>query len=274
MIPKRAIRAPEIARADFPAPAATPPASRRTVKFLLSVGGAMAAAALVGGGFVAGRMGAITPHATAGAPAGDAGAALIGRLDAMEERLRRLEATRPDATAPPPADRFLVGLLHLQSVAATARPWQRELQVVRDLAAPGQFIPALAETLAAHATRGVPTRLQLRERFAALQPDLLAHAPAEAGVTQRLLQGSRSAAAGLGLAAPPPPGRTEAALAGISDHLGRGDLAAALFDAATLDPALQPRIAEWSAQARARLAVEQAIQELLLQSLTAGIRRP
>ncbi|BBK42747.1 hypothetical protein STVA_27670 [Allostella vacuolata] len=251
------------------------------VKLSLPIGAfaALAAASLGGFALVSGWPGPAPSAATA--PLADPQAS--ARLDAVEERLRRLEDTatahpadqaKARSGGPAPAERFLVGLLHLQNVAASARPWQRELQLVLDLARPTPLAPALTQVLAFHAPRGVPTRAQLRARFAALRPDLLAYAPAEAGVAGRLLQGGQMAAAGLGLAAPVPPGRTEAALASIAEHLARGDLSTALFDAATLDPALQPRIAEWSAQARARLAVEQAIQELLFQSLEAGVGRP
>jgi hypothetical protein len=56
----------------------------------------------------------------------------------------------------------------------------------------------------------------------------------------------------------------------LQDQLRRGNLAAAVSDAATLDAGLQPLIAGWMAQARARLAVEQAVQETLLRALGRG----
>ncbi|BBK31002.1 hypothetical protein EDC65_1559 [Stella humosa] len=229
-------------------------------------------ALLVGGlvvvAFVAGQQtSTATRLAAVSAVASDGGSALVARIDAVEARLARMEAGRSN-------ERLIAGLLNLQGATASSRPWPRELQVVRDLAGPGQLPPTLADVLSGHAARGVPTRGQLRERFAAIQPELLAQAPAEGGIGQRLLHGSRAAVAGAGLATPPPPSRTEAAVAGIALHLARDDLSAALIDAASLDPSLQARIADWSVQARGRLAVDQAIRELLLHAFAAGSRRP
>ena len=74
--------------------------------------------------------------------------------------------------------------------------------------------------------------------------------------------------AGIGLAAPPAPTDQEQAIAGVAQQLRRGNLAAAVADASALDAALQPLLAGWLAQAGARLAVEQAVQETLLRALT------
>ena len=140
------------------------------------------------------------------------------------------------------------------------------------LAPPGALPRPLHEVLASHAARGLPTEAELRERFQALAPQLLARAPNDAGLLARGAGTVRGAAAGLGLVAPAPPGEQEAAIAGILDQLRRGNLAAAAADAAALDEAVQPLLAGWLAQARARLAVEQAVQETLLRALAASPR--
>lgn len=243
------------------------------MKVSLLLAGIVAGLALVGLGFVSART-TVVPQPAAADHRSET-AVLAARLGGIEERLRRLEP----GTAPAPSrqagdDRHLVALLHLQNVATTARPWSRELQLLLDQAGAGRLNPALVEVLRANAAQGVATRAELRRRFAMLRPALLADGAAETGLIHGLLQGGQSAAAGLGLAAPPPPDRTEATIADIGLRLDRGDLAGALHDAGLLDGRLRARLGDWTAQVRARLAVEQALQELLAQSLASGLQRP
>jgi hypothetical protein len=136
-----------------------------------------------------------------------------------------------------------------------------------DLAPPGALPRPLAEVLGSHAARGLPTEAELRERFAALAPQLVARAPRQEGMVGSTLGLIRGAVASIGLTAPPPPSEAEVAIAGVGHQLRRGNLAGAVADASALDPALQPVLAGWLAQARARLAVEQAVQEVLLRAL-------
>ncbi|MBU8543165.1 MULTISPECIES: hypothetical protein [Roseomonadaceae] len=156
----------------------------------------------------------------------------------------------------PMADRFMMAALLLQSSVATPRPWLREYQAMVALAPPGALPRPLAEVLASHAARGLPAEAELRERFNALAPQLLARAPSE---TTLLNQAT---------------GTLRGWLSGIADHLRRGNLAGAVADAGALDPALQPLVAGWLAQARARMAVEQAVQETLLRALNPPSTQP
>lgn len=204
---------------------------------------------------------------------GQAGAADGGR-DALVARVLRLEAAlaglQAETTAPGDvSDRFIPAALLLQAAIATPRPWLREYQAMVALAPPGALSPSLAEVLLSHAARGVPSEAELRERYAALQPQLVARAPRPGHAADQAFSMMRAAAAGIGLAAPPAPTDQEQAIAGVAHQLRRGNLAAAVADAAALDAALQPLLAGWLAQAGARLAVEQAVQETLLRALTA-----
>jgi hypothetical protein len=189
------------------------------------------------------------------------------RVDALARRLDHAEAMRG-----PPGDRFIAAALLLQASVATPRPWLREYQLMAGLAPPGTLPPPLAEVLLSHAARGLPSEAELRERYAALMPQLLARAPRQGNAMGQALSAMRSAVAGLGLVAPPPPSDQEQAIAGVAQQLRRGNLAAAVADAAALDPTLQPLLAGWLAQAGARLAVEQAVQETLLRALAAPPR--
>lgn len=218
--------------------------------------------------------------------AGPAEAAEAAR-ESLQARVARIEATlgevvaaaeREDAAPPrraqdvaaqvPENNRFIAAALLLQAAVATPRPWTREYQAMVALAPPGALPRPLAEVLLSHAARGLPTEAELRERYAALMPQLVARAPHDASMIERGMTAMRAAFAGIGLAAPPAPTDQEQAIAGVAQQLRRGNLAAAVADASALDAALQPLLAGWLAQAGARLAVEQAVQETLLRALT------
>ncbi|WP_439596601.1 hypothetical protein [Falsiroseomonas sp.] len=196
----------------------------------------------------------IAAHAARAEAAAQQTEAALQRIAALEER-------------GPTADRFLAATLLLQSSIATSRPWLREYQAVAALAPPGALSRPLAEVLASHAARGLPTEAELEDRFNALAPNLLARAPQDATLLGQTGQALRGLLSGLGLAAAPEAGLQATAVAGIAAHLRRGNLAGAVADAGAMEGAVQPLLAGWLAQARARLAVEQAVQETLLRNL-------
>ena len=204
------------------------------------------------------------------------------RIAALEDTTRRLEAAlarslaasgrgaEADGLRGAQQERFILAMLHLQAALASARPWLREYEVAVGFAPPDALPRPVAEILASHAARGVVAEADLRERFAALAPILVSRAPRQGGMMDQAAAMMRAALAAIGLAAPPPPSDADTTVSRIQDQLRRGNLAAAVSDAATLDASLQPLIAGWMAQARARLAVEQAVQETLLRALGRG----
>lgn len=200
----------------------------------------------------------------------------IGRLETSaarsEEMSRRALETEGRRAAQ--QERFILAMLHLQAAIGSARPWLREYQAAANLAPPDSLPRPLAEVLASHAARGLATEADLRERFVALAPTLVARAPQAAGVAERAGAALRSAFATIGLAAPPAPSDVDAGVQRIQEQLRRGNLAAAVSDATTLDARVQPLIAGWLAQVRARLAVEQAVQETLLRAIAGNGHRP
>lgn len=197
-----------------------------------------------------------------------AAVAAARQAEATAQRLTALVAEGGIGT-----ERFLAATLLLQATINTQRPWLREYQAMVALAPPGSLPRALQEVLASHAARGLPTEAELRERFMALAPELLARAPHQGGMISGFTGSVRGVFASIGFTAPPEPTAQETTIAGIAEHLRRGNLAGAVADAGSLDPGLQPLLAGWLAQARARLAVEQAVQETLLRALSTG-RRP
>ena len=185
------------------------------------------------------------------------------RLAALEDTTRRLEAALAravpasgrggdvDALRGAQQERFILAMLHLQAALTSARPWLREYEVAVGFAPPDALPRPVAEILASHAARGVVAEADLRERFAALAPILLTRAPRQGGMMDQAAAIMRAALAAIGLAAPPPPSDADTTVSRIQDQLRRGNLAAAVSDAATLDASLQPLIAGWMAQARA-----------------------
>lgn len=210
----------------------------------------------------------------------DAGSRLAGadrRLAALEEATARLEgaiarteAMSREALAASAGrtDSFVLAMLHLQAAVTASRPWVREYQAAVGVAPAGALSVAFDEVLVSHAARGLPTEADLRERFAALAPVIVARTPTGAGVLDRTATAFRSTFSAIGMARPPVPSDAEATVQRIQDHLRRGKLSAAVMDAAALDASVQPLIGGWLSQARARLAVEEAIRETLLRAIT------
>ncbi len=194
--------------------------------------------------------------------AAQAAAAGSSRTEARVRDVERLVAERG-----PQGDRFLAAALLLQASITTPRPWLREYQAMAELAPPEALSRMAAEVLASHAARGLPSEAELRERFVAMMPQLQARAPRQGDTLDHTVAIVRGGFASIGLTAPPPPTDQEQAIAGVVRQLRRGNLAGAVADAAALDTSLQPLLSGWLAQARARLSVEQAVQETLLRIL-------
>lgn len=273
------------------APAAPPPAAApvaRTTWHRMVLPGIGFACGVAATAIVLGSGVAPVGHAEAQAAAPAAAAvpdALIARIGQLESALGRMETAaaersdtlarridRAEAVRSPQGERFIAAALVLQASVATARPWLREYQAMARLAPPGMLPAPLSEVLLSHAARGLPTEAELRERYIALVPQLVARVPRQGDMVQQAVTTMRGAVASIGLVAAPAPSDHEQAIEGVVQHLRRGNLAAAVGDAAALDPSLQPLLAGWLAQAGARLAVEQAVQETLLRMLAAPPR--
>jgi hypothetical protein len=190
--------------------------------------------------------------------------AQAGRAPASNDASAAMRAT----LSPPGGERFAIAALNLQAIMLTGRPYQRELQVLRDVAPPGGLPDVLSETLLSHAARGLATSTALREGFVAMAPSLQVRAPINEGWQQWIASLGNRALAYFGLVEPPPPNPLDATIANVSQLLGRGMLAAALADLETLAPPQQALLAGWRAQARARIAAEQALQETIFRALS------
>ena len=192
-------------------------------------------------------------------------------LGTLDERLNRATEARA-AMGGVQADRLALALLHLETVVSRGRPWAREWQLILSLDGPALMPQLYLEVLGSHAARGLPSARDLSERFELLAPAIAARAGSEKDFLQRAMNAVRSTLSGVGLVAPVEPGLVDTALASIREHLRRGELPGALAEVATLDDEQQTLLAGWLAQMRARVAVEQSLQDAIL-GLLAGTGR-
>lgn len=194
------------------------------------------------------------------------------RIAALEAEVSRLSTRLDSLPAGPPAsqarhDRYIFAALNLQSALATSRPYTREWSALRDAAPAGAMPGPLGDVLVSHAGRGLATTTELRESFLALAPTLVARSPTEGGWIEWLLGQARRILASIGFGEAPTPTPAHATIDNVSRLLARGQLAPALADVETLDDSLKPLLTGWTAQARARVAAEQAVQETILRAL-------
>jgi hypothetical protein len=192
-------------------------------------------------------------------------------LGSLDERLSRAAEARA-AMGGVQADRLALALLHLETVVSAGRPWVREWQLILSLDGPALMPQLYLEVLGSHAARGLPSARDLSERFELLAPAIAARAASEMDFLQRAMNAVRGTLSGIGLVAPVEPGLVDTALASIREHLRRGELSGALAEVATLDAEQQALLAGWLAQMRARVAVEQSLQDAIL-GLLAGTGR-
>ncbi|MEN9499958.1 MAG: hypothetical protein RIS83_1777 [Pseudomonadota bacterium] len=158
---------------------------------------------------------------------------------------------------------FALATLRLQFAASSSRPWSREFDALQALAPAGAIPQPLIALLQVHAVRGVPNEAELRERFAELAPQLPQRLSGNASPFDRLVSKAQSVVANLGLMEASPEQRETVSITTIEAQLRRGNLRGALTDSESLDPGLRPYLASWLVDLQARVAVEQAINEIL-----------
>ena len=175
--------------------------------------------------------------------------------------------TPPAAAASPVAQMegvgFALATLRLQIAIASSRPWRREYDAVVAVAPPGTIPQPIASLLGVHAIRGVPNEAELRERFIELAPQLPKRLVSGASSIDRLVQRAQSLGASIGLAESGAEERGVMSITAIESQTRRGNLRGALIDSDNLDPAIRPYLAAWLSDLQARVAVEEAVAELV-----------
>jgi len=187
------------------------------------------------------------------------------RLQAIEERLAALARLDRAVGAEREAARRVAlagAVASLRTAASGPGGYQPALDAVRALAEGDGAVLAALDALAPAAAQGRPTAAALRERFAALAPELL-RTPVESDGSWYGRAWDRIA----GLVTVRRVGEiagddVEAIVARAEVKLNAGDLPGAVTELDQLPPGPAMRAANWLGDARGRLALDQALQRL------------
>ncbi|AWJ83824.1 hypothetical protein TSH58p_09980 [Azospirillum sp. TSH58] len=201
-------------------------------------------------------------------------------VDALKQELstvnQAVESRRDAATA---AQTLVLAAGQLRSALAAGQPFQQELQAVRAVASGDAQVTQPLEAVAGYAAKGVPTQPQLTDRFTAMASDIVrADNQGEGndwveqvtGKIATLVTVRRSGGDAVGDGASAVVARAEAALQA-------GNLGGAVKELGTLKGPAAQVAAPWIADAKARLAANEAGQQLTnraigLLSQSAGVK--
>ncbi|TWA67056.1 inner membrane protein [Azospirillum brasilense] len=201
-------------------------------------------------------------------------------VDALKQELaavnQAVETRRDAATA---AQTLVLAAGQLRSALAAGQPFQQELQAVRAVASGDAQVTQPLEAVAGYAAKGVPTQPQLTDRFTAMASDIVrADNQGEGndwveqvtGKIATLVTVRRSGGDAVGDGASAVVARAEAALQA-------GNLGGAVKELAALKGPAAQVAAPWIADAKARLAANEAGQQLTnraigLLSQSAGVK--
>ncbi|MFL7902330.1 COG4223 family protein [Azospirillum argentinense] len=201
-------------------------------------------------------------------------------VDALKQELaavnQAVETRRDAATA---AQTLVLAAGQLRSALAAGQPFQQELQAVRAVASGDAQVTQPLEAVAGYAAKGVPTQPQLTDRFSAMASDIVrADNQGEGndwveqvtGKIATLVTVRRSGGDAVGDGASAVVARAEAALQA-------GNLGGAVKELEALKGPAAQVAAPWIADAKARLAANEAGQQLTnraigLLSQSAGVK--
>ncbi|WP_353858517.1 mitofilin family membrane protein [Azospirillum formosense] len=201
-------------------------------------------------------------------------------VDALKQELAAVNQaveTRRDAAAA--AQALVLAAGQLRSALAAGQPFQQELQAVRAVASGDAQVTQPLEAVAGYAAKGVPTQPQLTDRFSAMASDIVrADNQGEGndwveqvtGKIATLVTVRRSGGDAVGDGASAVVARAEAALQA-------GNLGGAVKELGALKGPAAQVAAPWIADAKARLAANEAGQQLTnraigLLSQSAGVK--
>ncbi|OYD82700.1 hypothetical protein CHT98_19900 [Azospirillum brasilense] len=201
-------------------------------------------------------------------------------VDALKQELaavnQAVESRRDTAAA---AQALVLAAGQLRSALAAGQPFQQELQAVRAVASGDAQVTQPLEAVAGYAAKGVPTQPQLTDRFSAMASDIVrADNQGEGndwveqvtGKIATLVTVRRQGGDAVGDGASAVVARAEAALQA-------GNLGGAVKELAALKGPAAQVAAPWIADAKARLAANEAGQQLTnraigLMSQSAGVK--
>jgi hypothetical protein len=214
-----------------------------------------------------------TDPAPGAAPVAGPDPAVLSALDAMAQRLKRLEQETDgkDAAVDGAAARAIVlATAQLRDAVREGTPFPADLEALKALADGRPAITQILETLTPYADRGVSTLAVLRTRFATLSGPIVNAAGAAEGDGWFAEAAARLASLvtirRVGNTAPD--GSIDALVARVDALLAAGDLRSAVEALMLLKGKPAEVIAPWLRAAEARLAAEKAVANLHVHALS------
>ncbi|BAI71040.1 hypothetical protein AZL_004020 [Azospirillum sp. B510] len=235
------------------------------------------------------RIDALEKRPAAGADAGDAQKALADRLAALEQKvtaaaggaqaaqdlrgevvaltqqiagIKQTVSERQDAAST--AQALVLAAGQLRAALSGGQPFQQDLQAVRALGLSDPGVTQPLDAVAPYAAKGIPTRAQLTDRFQPLAGEIVrAEVRGEGngwidsavGKLSTLVTVRREGGGVVGTTA-------DAVVARAEADLAAGNLAKAAEELSALQGPAAQAAAAWLADAKARLAADQAARQL------------
>ncbi|CAO3418638.1 mitofilin family membrane protein [Azospirillum endophyticum] len=214
---------------------------------------------------LADRLAALEQKVTAAAGNAQAAQQLQGEVDSLKQQVTSVnQAVSERQDAATAAQALVLAAGQLRASLSGGQPFQQDLQAVRalNIADPGVTQPL--DAVASYAAKGIPTRAQLTDRFQPLAGEIVraeirgegnSWIDSVVGKLSTLVTVRREGGGVVGTTADAVVARAEAAL-------DAGNLAKAVEELSALQGPAAQTAAPWLADAKARLAADQAARQL------------
>ncbi|WP_109051993.1 COG4223 family protein [Azospirillum sp. TSA6c] len=214
---------------------------------------------------LADRLAALEQKVTAASGNAQAAQELRGEVDALKQQVTSVnQAVSERQDAATAAQALVLAAGQLRASLSGGQPFQQDLQAVRALNIADAGVTQPLDAVAPYAAKGIPTRAQLTDRFQPLAGEIVraeirgegnSWIDSAVGKLSTLVTVRREGGGVVGTTADAVVARAEAALAA-------GNLAKAVEELSTLQGPAAQTAAPWLADAKARVAADQAARQL------------
>ncbi|WP_376957407.1 mitofilin family membrane protein [Azospirillum sp. A26] len=214
---------------------------------------------------LADRLAALEQKVTAASGNAQAAQQLRGEVDSLKQQVTSVnQAVSERQDAATAAQALVLAAGQLRASLSGGQPFQQDLQAVRALNIADAGVTQPLDAVAPYAAKGIPTRAQLTDRFQPLAGEIVraeirgegnSWIDSAVGKLSTLVTVRREGGGVVGTTADAVVARAEAALAA-------GNLAKAVEELSTLQGPAAQTAAPWLADAKARVAADQAARQL------------
>ncbi|MBP2304872.1 hypothetical protein GBZ48_11070 [Azospirillum melinis] len=214
---------------------------------------------------LADRLAALEQKVTASSGNAQAAQELRGEIDALKQQVTSVnQAVSERQDAATAAQALVLAAGQLRASLSGGQPFQQDLQAVRALNIADAGVTQPLDAVAPYAAKGIPTRAQLTDRFQPLAGEIVraeirgegnSWIDSAVGKLSTLVTVRREGGGVVGTTADAVVARAEAALSA-------GNLAKAVEELSTLQGPAAQTAAPWLADAKARVAADQAARQL------------